>query len=289
MIGEFVSQNLYMDEKFLRKLLKNNTEPDWLDFKRKLKLYSVEGKLNTEERDELIKDILGLANGNSQIIRKTKYLIIGADDQELTTDGLRVLHNVDYQVPTQSEINKWMNSACTPAVVGIECGFETIDNHKLYIITIPPTFDLHETTRELNAKGHRNKYTVFMRQGEHIVPASVRDGITIQQLKLLHRQETLNPSTIIFGAIIGAFIAILFWNSGFNASKSLGESKPIVWFVAQVLLIITGGFLGGNAGWMYREFKSLQYDWRYWSIRQKIMGLFMGIVVVITVFILWPR
>lgn len=280
-----------MDEKFLRKLLKYNIEPDWLDFKRKLKLYSAEGKLlNTEERDELIKDILGLANGNSQIIRKTKYLIIGADDQEFTEDGLRVRHNVDYQVPTQNEITKWINGACTPAVVGIECDFQEIDNNRLYIITVPPTFDLHETTRELNAKSHHNKHTVFMRQGEHTVPASVRDGIAIQQLKLLHRQETLNPPTITFGAIVSAFIAILFWNTGFNASKSLVENQPIVWFIAQVLLILFGGFLGGCAGWAYREFKTVQYDWHYWSIHQKIlMGLVLVIAVLVAIFILLPR
>lgn len=279
-----------MDEKLLRKLLEHNKEPDWLDFKRKLKLYGAEGKLNTEERDELIKDILGLANGNSRIIRKTKYLIIGADDQEFTADGLRVLHNVDYQVPTQSDIHKWVNGACTPAVVGIECDFAEKDNNKLYIITIPPTFDLHETTHELKAKGYHSKHTVFMRQGEHTVPASVRDGIAIQQLKLLHRQETLNPPTITFGALIGAFMAWYFWNAGFNASKSTAENQLLANLIGPVILALVGGFLGGSAGWIYREFKTLQYDWRYWPTRQKILTLlYVVVVVLIAVSVLWLR
>jgi hypothetical protein len=180
-----------------------------------------------------------------------------------------------------------VNGACTPAVVGIECDSKEIDNNKLYIITIPPTFDLHETTRELNAQGHHNKHTVFMRQGEHTVPASVRDGVTIQQLKLLHRQEILNPSTIIFGTIVGALIAIPFWTAGFNTSRSLAEGQPLVWFVGQAFLMLTGGFLGGVMGWTYKEFRSLQYDWRYASVRQKIlMGSAIAIIIVIAVLFL---
>lgn len=60
-----------MDEKMLRSLLREKNETDWLDFKRKWKLYDANGTLNTDERDELIKDVLGLANGNSRIVRKT--------------------------------------------------------------------------------------------------------------------------------------------------------------------------------------------------------------------------
>lgn len=279
-----------MDEKLLRKLLKYKTEPDWLDFKRKLKLYNAEGKLaNEQDRDELIKDILGLANGNTHIIRKTKYLIIGADDGEFTEDGMRVLHDVDYKVPTQSQVNQWVNDACTPAVVGIECDFKEIAGKKLYIITIPPTFELHEIIRDLKAQRHHSRHTVFMRKGEHTEAASVRDGIAIQQLKLLHRQETLNPPTIVFGALMSAVIALAFWDMGYRTPQ-LEQYPPLVRIMFQIFVVILGGFLGGYAGWAYREFKTIQYDWRYLSIRQKIlMGLASVLVLLIITFILWPR
>lgn len=58
--------------------------------------------------DELLKDILGLANGNSHFIRKTKYLIIGADNENFDEKGMRVLHDVDYKIPEQSDLVKWL-------------------------------------------------------------------------------------------------------------------------------------------------------------------------------------
>lgn len=71
--------------------------------------------------------------------------------------------------------------ACTPAVVGLGCEKVAYKDGSLFVITVPPTFDLHETARELVASGGTfQKHTVFMRQDEHTFPASVRDGVTIQ-------------------------------------------------------------------------------------------------------------
>ena len=81
-----------MEEKLLKNLLRERNERDWYEFKGKLKLYRSDGKLVEQQRDELIKDILGLANGNSRIIRKTKYLIVGADNEEFDENGMRALH-----------------------------------------------------------------------------------------------------------------------------------------------------------------------------------------------------
>mgnify|MGYP003969917883 CR=1 FL=1 len=116
-------------------LLGEREETDRLDFKQKWKLFyslSEEGKqkINKKERDELIKDILGLVNGNSHIVKKNKYLIVGADDKAFGDDGSRVLYDVDYRVPTASEITQWVNGACTPSVVGIEADFLTIKEKK---------------------------------------------------------------------------------------------------------------------------------------------------------------
>jgi hypothetical protein len=269
-----------VDEKQLKDLLKQKTETSWLEFKRKWKLFDVTGKLNETERDELVKDILGLANGNSGIVRKTKYLIIGADDTQFTADGIRVLHDVDYQVPTQSQIVTWVNSACTPSVVGIESYFLSVDMQRLYIVTVQPTFELHETTRELNAKGHHGKHTVFMRQDEHTIPASVRDGITIQQLKSLHRQEITNPPAIRFGGIFGAFVALLFWSMGYAAPK---PTTDLTFVVVQVLITIVGGVLGAEVGWAFQQVNAARYDWRYIPSRNRIL-LLVGLAICI---ILW--
>src|SRR5574341_1290226 len=85
-----------MDESTLIRILKSKKEEDSFDFKRKLKLYQTDGKVSDYQRDELIKDILGLANGNGQIVRQTKYLIIGADDKQFDEQGMRVLRSEEH-------------------------------------------------------------------------------------------------------------------------------------------------------------------------------------------------
>lgn len=85
-----------------------------------MKLYQSDGKLAEKTRDELIKDIVGLANGNSHIVRKTKYLIIGVDDLVFDEKDYRKLHNVDYKVPPHNDLVKWLSAACSPVIVGLE-------------------------------------------------------------------------------------------------------------------------------------------------------------------------
>jgi hypothetical protein len=270
-----------MDEILLKNLLRKKEESDWLDFKSKRKLYSADNTLNIEERDELIKDVLGLANGNSGIVRKTKYIIIGADDKKFDDKGTRIIYDVDYKVPSQSEITIWVNAACSPSVVGIECDFVPVDNKTLYVITIPPTFELHETIRELNAKGKFSKFTVFMRQDEHTVPASVRDGVTLEQLKILFRQEVANPPAVLFGAIIGAIVGSIFYNAGINATVELNEITGVL--ITSVIALF-GGIIGAEAGWLFREWNTTRYDWRYWTNIKKVK--FIGAISLIFIIVI---
>jgi hypothetical protein len=256
-----------MNEKLLRKLLRETKEQDWFDFKTSLKLYQSDGTLVPQKRDELLKDILGLANGNSHVIRKTKYLIIGVDDKEFDATDLRVLHNVDYKLPSQSDIVKWLSDSCSPAIVGVECELVSFNGSNLFVITIPPTFDLHETTRELDASGHFHKYTVFMRKDEHTTPASVRDGITIQRLKQLHRQEIANLPSIWLGIIIGGIVGLLI---GGAKIKSLQIDPPISSSVAQFVFTSLGILFGGFTGWFAQEMNKVRYDWRYLTWKRRI-------------------
>jgi hypothetical protein len=273
-----------MDVKLLKSLLRQKDERDWLDFKRKWKLFDSTGRLNTVERDELIKDVLGLANGNSTSIRKTKYLIIGADDKRFDENGLRITYNVNYQVPSQSEIARWVNDACSPAVVGIETCHIPIDDKMLYVVIIPPSFELHETTRGLHAKGRFSKYTTFMRQDEHTVPASERDRETMRQLKLLFRQEIANPPAIRFGAIIGGAIALIFYSAGYQAMKALSGTMKIL---VDGLVATMGGIIGAEAGWIFREWNTARYDWRYWPRRKKVWAILLPIITLAVLAVGW--
>ncbi len=278
-----------MGESTLIRILKSKKEEDSFDFKQKLKLYQADGKVSEYQRDELIKDILGLANGNGQIVRQTKYLIIGADDKQFDEQGMRVLYNVDYPVPPQSDVIKWVNSACSPAIVGVQCGTQIINGASLFVIAIPPTFDIHETTRELNASGHFNKYTVFMRQDEHTVPASVRDGVAIEKLKHMYRHEVANPSAVWLGAIIGAIISLVFWTAGYN-SKDV--DSDLLNIIGRIVIITVGAFGGAEMGWISQLWRTTRYDWRYMTSRQKIGFVAFVIVLVLLVYcirIWWGR
>lgn len=272
---------MIMDEKLLKKLLCERKEQDWYDFKEKLKLYQSDGKLVEQQRDELIKDILGLANGNSHIIRKTKYLIIGADDEKFDEMGMRVLHSVNYRIPEQSDLVKWLISAVSPAVVGLASELVRFQGSILWVITIPPTFELHETTRELNASGQFQKHVVFMRRDEHTAPASVREGITIQQLKHVFRQEIANPSASWVGAIAGGVVAFIIGGAKIREA----QLAPILTErIVQWLFTGLGIFFGANIGWFMREWNETRYAWRYMTLGKRLM---LFIVVLIMVGILY--
>lgn len=268
-----------LEEKKLEKMLRMANEKDWLEFKGKLELFKADGKLVDRARDEFIKDILGLANGNSSIIRKTKYLIIGADNLAFDSKGERVCHPLNYRLPTQSEIAKWLKDACLPSVVGLSCETVAYKGEHLFVITIPPTFNLHETARELVAsKGTFQKYTVFMRQDEHTVTASVRDGVTIQQLKQLYRQEIANPPAIWIGAITGGIVAFII---GGAKLREINLTVPYSEDVLKAIFTSLGVFFGLSIAWSIRQFNETRYDWRNISRRQRI--LFLGLLSLMTI------
>lgn len=263
----------------LSKLLRERKETDLYEFKSKFKLYQSDGELVEKQRDELLKDILGLANGNSNIIRKTKYLIIGADDEKFDENGMRVLHNVDYKIPDQNELIIWLKNAASPALVEIESELIPFDELKLWIITIQPTFDIHETTRELNAKGHFQKHVVFMRRDQHTEPASVREGVIIQQRKQLYRQELSNPPAGWIGAIAGSIVALIIGNAKITASQTNIEAAG---WIIQVLFAALGIFFGWTIGFFVKQWNETRYDWRYMRFWQRVIF----VVAIVIVFVL---
>jgi hypothetical protein len=277
-------KNEELNETWVETILRTPIENDLLEFKSNLQLFRTDGKLADHVRDEFIKDILGLANGNSQTIRKTKYLVIGLDDSEFDENKMRVRHSIDYRLPSQSEIAKWIFSACTPAVVGLNCETIKFKNDQLFVITIPPTFDLHETTRELIASGGKfQKHTVFMRQDEHTVTASVRDGVSIQELKHLYRQEVANPPAILIGVLAGGIVAFIIGNAKIQEINLLGRySDVLLKVVYSGLGILFGAFIG----WIIRVLNETRYDWRYLSLSKRIYLVVAVVLILLSSFYL---
>lgn len=275
-----------MDDKLLVKLLTSKKELDWLEFKQKWEIYDAKGKVVPHQRDEFIKDILGLANGNSHIVRETNYLIIGADNKKFDDNGRRLLYNVDYGVPTQSELATWLRDTCSPAIVGLKCECYPFDGFNLFIVTIHATFDLHETTRELNGSGHFQKHTVFMRQDEHTVPASVRDGITIQERKHQYRQEVANPPSEWLGALVGGIVTLLLWGA---ESKVIQSDPGVSRSALGVIAVLAGAFLGSQIGSFTQEIDETRYSWRYWTNKKRAQFALLLLAIGAAVYFLFLR
>ena len=161
----------------LRKLIAQE-EGLKLDFKREYKFEHPNQKVRGGQRDEFIKDVLALANGNVGVADQPAHLIIGVGD-ELRPDGSRELFDacrLDHT--TRSILDSLKSGGCHPPLPDSSCKVIELDGKGILVITIPPSPHLHETARTLqiiDAGGKLTRYpesTVFVRRSEGIYPAS---------------------------------------------------------------------------------------------------------------------
>ena len=110
-----------------------------------------------------------------------------------------------------------------------------------------------------------------MRHDEHIFPASVRDGITIQQLKHLYRQEITNPPSIWIGAIVGGITGFISSQATIRAIESRAQEN-LVLVILTMISVLFGASIGMVAKWL----NETRYDWRYMTWMQ---GLYYALIV----------
>ena len=160
-----------MDSQQLRQLI-SQPEGLKLDFKRELhKLKDPDKDYAKKQRDEFIRDILSLTNGNVNTAEQKGYLIIGVGD-ELKPDGTRDLFDVSTPlIPKQ--ILQWVNPACEPPIPDVHCETVEIDGKNIFVVSIPPSPHLHRTIRDLKTRSTTYPAdTVFIRRNEEIFPAT---------------------------------------------------------------------------------------------------------------------
>lgn len=160
-----------MDSQQLRQLI-SQPEGLKLDFKRELhKLKHSDKDYAKKQRDEFIRDILSLTNGNFNTADQTGYLIIGVGD-ELKPDGTRDLFDVSNPlIPKQ--ILQRVNPACDPPIPDVNCETVEIDGKNIFVVSIPPSPHLHRTIRDLTTPSTTySAGTVFIRRNEEIFPAT---------------------------------------------------------------------------------------------------------------------
>lgn len=248
-----------MDIEQLKSLLLQE-ENSTLEFKSQQYLIDDEDdKVKKRQRDELIKDILSLANGNSITAGDRAYLIIGAENKK-NKDGIRETYNIDHILNTR-RILDIVNPACSPKLEELDAYAVELEGKQLNVVVINSSPHLYETTRKLSpstAKDSFTEYVVFVRHNESIRVASGKERDAIAKLKSLRFNEMSNPPAEPFGAIVGASIGAALL--GTSAEKILGE-KP----GARAGGTVAGALFGGSIGYMFgNTFKSMVEIKRNW-------------------------
>ena len=187
-----------------------------LDFKREYKL-SPDPPSGTEAKlwktfvkgqwEELMRDLLSLANGNIGTCRQPGRLIIGVDDV-VGPNGSRLLFDTSKLHLTVAQILERLNCTCSPPLCDIQIERIPIDDKVITVITIPPTPYMHETTRQLRtSKGEfdamgrlrfckddksYSEHTVFLRRGDGIYPAQFSERQALAREKEIVSHQSIH-------------------------------------------------------------------------------------------------
>ena len=268
-----------MDYKKLQALLRSHEGPS-LDFKQEwYKLESEDSQTKKIQKNELIKDILSLANGNVNVAGETAYLIIGASDS-MNDEGERELYDVTLSKPvTEDRLLKIINRVCEPALSHIEWHPFTVESKKIYVIEIPPSPHVYEITEKIEtAKRPFDEYTVFTRKGDQITTASSRERAVLAEVKKLKFHEKRNAPPGWIGLIIGAVVgAILLADAG---KKYIFPETPEIGTTSGAIAgIIFGGITGWSMGYSYVAVPSIWIELKTLSTRQRAVALLILFVI----------
>lgn len=178
-----------MDETQLRELLK---QPEGVKLEFKSQMYQLEGQGKTQGWNELIKDLIALANGNIGTANQEGYLIIGAADQ-LGEDGTREIYNVGKIALTQQQLLDKLRSYCNPPFQDLSIESVLIDGKTICVVTIPPSDYLYELKKTLKTKTREfSEGNILIRRNpDEIDKATDQERVRIRKEKEnRHQQES---------------------------------------------------------------------------------------------------
>jgi hypothetical protein len=223
------------------------------------------------QKGEFIKDILSLTNGDASTAGDTAYLIFGADD-ELDSDGRRQLFDIADKLPNRDSIHQLVNAACSPRLEYLEADVVEIDGKRLFVLTIPPSPHLYETTGKLETKSQTyTEHVVFIRLGAMVGVASAKERAAILELKQLRFAEARNAPPIPFGTGVGAL-------AGGAIGKAWADSvtdKKLENLVLGVGGAVIGGLLGGLAGNSYQQVRQFATDLHYMPRQKRVPAVLL--------------
>jgi len=256
----------------LDKLLIMQENPK-LDFKRDMYKISGKGQDVPRQKDEMIKDVLAIANGNTSFVGESGFLVIGVSD---TVDGfgVREIHGVRDPLPKATELIQIVNGACDPPLDTLHCDVIIVENKRVLMIRIPPTPHVHETTRKLlTPKKEYSEHVVFIRHESEIIIASHRDRTALQQMKSFHFTTSNNVPPVLFGVGSGAFIGASMTNVLAKRFTTTDSER----IGATIGGLLAGGILGGSFGSTISTLKQVMTRTKDMSIEKRILELVANI------------
>lgn len=260
----------------LQQLLSLDEGPT-LEFKQTFYLQARDGEAKRRMKDEFIKDVLSLANGNVYTAGEEAHLIIGVSDLR-GSDGKRELYDMGDNWLKPEDLLQTVNSACQPPLRSLTCETILLEGKSIIVITIPFSPHVHETTRPLDVadgKGY-SEYVVFTRQGSSVRVASSKERTTLQDIKRIRYEALKNAPPALLGAGIGAII-------GGPITKKLAEEKDLNPLVGWGLGTVFFGLLGASLGKAYSDVLEIRLNWKTLSARQKTMAIIITIMATIGV------
>lgn len=279
-----------VDEKLLKRLLSLD-ESGWLDFKREMyKVADRKAKDYDWQKNEMVRDILSLVNGNTHAAGKPAYLVIGAAD-ELNRDKSRSLFDVGDFIPARKQVMSWVNAYAEPVVEELYTDHVPYQGKRLLVIEIPPSRHVHRIKRPLqtgyNTTYHEN--TIFMRAGDSIITAGLEQVDTLRRAKKQAHavNRYVNPIWLlaaVFAYIFGTIRLPLDNNpSAQMLIQELGETQ--VWLFVHLFLAVFMSVIGAMLGWGVMQIQDARLMW----VRATWKGKFaLGFLfVVVMAFVVW--
>ena len=251
-----------------------------LEFKREwYAIDSRDAEAKSRSRDELVKDVVSLANGSPSTAGDVAYLVIGASDG-VGDDGQRQLFDaIDFEpAGVGRRILGIVSSASSPAFTDITFDVLKVESKRLGVITIHPTAHLHETTRVLRAsEATYTQRTAFIRVGDSTMVASSEDREAISRHKRHRSKEYGRVSPVTFGAFLGAVL-------GATSGATLGRQSGAA-FSGRLGYAVAGfvvfGLLGLGLGWSTRQYLEMRRDW--YRVPQSLRWLFgLAVAAIVT-------
>jgi hypothetical protein len=227
-------------------------------------------------REQLIRDVLSLANGSLDTIGEPGYLVIGAGEQ-LNEWGSRELFDVRGQTLDADEIAEQVRPACDPSLAGVRSDLRKVRGAWIQVITIPPCDALYRTTQGLRIDSGYAAGKVLIRPDGPVLAASRDEVAALDAALEKRRRRPRRP--VVFAMLAGGALGLML------GLARVGGIAPVG---VQTLVLLLGLALGVLAGYVLgtgyvRLFESrLSWD----RIRRLRLAFGPLIVVILALYVL---